>query len=280
MKSLLSILILLLLGSSATAVAAGSNTENTTDRRERNCIKHGNEAYRAGDYAKAEEWYKEALQYNPTSTLSLFNLALTVERQHPTKKAEENQQQPATAAPAQSNAVDDLYGNPKALFSKVTELSRDKNLLQASYYNLGNIAFNETDYAAAIEYYKEALRIDETNMKTRQNLRIAQLKLQQQHDQQQNQDQDQNQEQQEDQEQQQNQEQQQDQQQQQPQQENQDQQQQPQQSQPQQPTNGNQTKQNAEQILEAARKQEAQTRKDIERRQNSRSTRTIVDKPW
>ncbi|MDE5800449.1 MAG: tetratricopeptide repeat protein [Paramuribaculum sp.] len=275
MKSLLSILILLI-GSAATALASDPNSENTTDRRERNCIKHGNEAYRAGDYAKAEEWYKEALQYNPTSTLSLFNLALTVERQHPTTKAEKNQQPEGTAATGNANAVDDLYGSPKALFSKVTEISRDNNLRQASFYNLGNIAFNETDYAAAIEYYKEALRIDESNMKTRQNLRIAQLKLQQQQDQQQNQDQ--NQQQQEDQEQQnQDQQQQQDQQDQQ-QQENQDQQQQ--QSQPQQQTNGNQTKQNAEQILEAARKQEAQTRKDVERRQNSRSTRTVVDKPW
>ncbi len=276
MKSLLSILILLI-GSATTALASDPNSENTTDRRERNCIKHGNEAYRAGDYAKAEEWYKEALQYNPTSTLSLFNLALTVERQHPTTKAEENQQPESAPATGKANAVDDLYGSPKALFSKVTEISRDNNLRQASFYNLGNIAFNETDYAAAIEYYKEALRIDESNMKTRQNLRIAQLKLQQQQDQQQNQDQ--NQQQQEDQEQQQNQDQQQqDQQQQQQQQENQDQQQQ--QSQPQQQTNGNQTKQNAEQILEAARKQEAQTRKDVERRQNSRSTRTVVDKPW
>lgn len=273
MKSLLSILIFLF-GSVGYIAAADSDIPDSQARRERNCIKKGNEAYRAGEYAKAEEWYKEALQYNPTSTLSLFNLALAVERQHPTQKSSENQAQGSPEAPQTSNAVDDLYSNPKALFSKVTELSRDNNLRKSAFYNLGNIAFNEENYAAAIEYYKQALRIDETDMKARQNLRIAQLKLkeqQQNQQQQENQDQEEQQEQENEQEQQQNQ-----QQQQQP-----DQQPNPQQqSQPQSSTNGQQTNQNAEQILDAALKQEMQTRKDIERRQNSRSTRVIVDKPW
>ncbi|MBO4954867.1 MAG: tetratricopeptide repeat protein [Muribaculaceae bacterium] len=270
MKYLLSILILL---TGIAFATASDSASSASQRRERNCIKSGNEAYRAGDYAKAEAWYREARQYNPGSTLALFNLALALERQHPTKK-QALAQQSGTTAPASDANTQANEETPKSLLTKVTELASDKKLLQLAFYNLGNLAFNEEDYASAIDYYKQSLRIDETNLQARQNLRIAQIKLKQQqqnqNQNQQNQDQDQEKEEKE-----QNQQNQQDQQQ------NQNQQQNQQQNQPQSPqTNGNQTNQNAEQILDAARKREAQTRKDIERRQNSGNTRVTVDKPW
>lgn len=271
MKSLLSVILFISIGLSPLAAYAGGSAASSA-RRERTCIKNGNEAYRAGDYAKAEEWYKEALQYNATSELALFNLALVIERLKPSSAAPESGS-PSTP----SNAVDSLYSNPTALLTKVTELSSDPALRKAAYYNLGNIAFNRQDYAGAIELYKQSLRIDETNMKARQNLRIAQLKLQQQQQNQQNQ-QDQEEQQEEENQQQQEQDQQQQQQDQQDQQNQQNQQNSNQQQSPQ--SNGKQTDRNAEQILEAARKQEAMTRDKVEQRQNAPNTRITTDHPW
>lgn len=60
---------------------------------------------------------------------------------------------------------------------------------QSSYYNLGNVFFQAQQYEAAIESYKEALRLDPTDLQAKQNLELALKQLQQQQQDQQNQDQ-------------------------------------------------------------------------------------------
>ena len=142
-------------------------------------------------------------------------------------------------------------------------LQYDRPIAQRSYYNLGNIAYNDEQYDQAIEAYKAALRLKPDDMAAKENLRLAQLKKQEQE-----QNQDQNQDQQDQQQQQQQEQQQQEQ--------NQDQQQhqQQQQQQQQQPMT-----QSAQQILQSMQNKENQTRKKV-KEQEPPAGRPQTDTPW
>ena len=61
----------------------------------------------------------------------------------------------------------------------MASLARTKPGLAAkANFNLGNLEFNAKDYQKAVDYYKQALRIDPSDDKARKNLRIAQKNLQ------------------------------------------------------------------------------------------------------
>ncbi|MGD9498177.1 MAG: tetratricopeptide repeat protein [Armatimonadota bacterium] len=84
-------------------------------------------------------------------------------------------------------------------FARATEGS-DDTLTRDAQYNLGNTRFRAGNYHGAIAAYKDALRLDPTDMAAKHNLELAQRKLkeqQQQQQQQQRQEQQQQQEQQE-----------------------------------------------------------------------------------
>src|SRR5699024_11514396 len=72
------------------------------------------------------------------------------------------------------------HSNPIVLNSFPTRRSSD--------LNLGNISFQEKNYAQSIEEYKNALRRNPKDDETRYNLRLAQLLLKKQQQEQQNQD--------------------------------------------------------------------------------------------
>ena len=137
----------------------------------------------------------------------------------------------------------------------------DPDIAEKSYYNLGNMSYNDEQYDQSIELYKASLRINPDNLQTRENLRLAQLKKQEQE---QNQDQNQDQKDQEQQQQQQEQQQQQDQQ-----------QQQQQQEQQQQPMT-----QSAQQILQSMQNKENATRKKVKEEEQPAGGRPQTDKPW
>ena len=126
-------------------------------------------------------------------------------------------------------------------------------------YNLGNIAFNDEKYDVSIEMYKASLRVNPDNLKTRENLRLAQLKKQEQEQNQDQQNQDQQQQQQQEQ-------------QQQPQEQQQEQQEQ------QQPQEQPMT-QSAQQILQSMQNKENSTRKKV-KEQEPTVGRPQSDKPW
>ena len=246
----------------------------------RKFINQGNQFYRNGNFDEAETNYKDALQEDPNSALAKFNLALALLKQQ-------------TANKAQS---DTLRLMSRSYFQEVAgSSSANESLIEKSYYNLGNISFDEENYANSIEMYKEVLRRNPNNVAARQNLRVAQIKLK---DQQNNQGKD-------------NQEQKQEQNQQQQQQEQKDQSQNNDQSQQQEQdkkekeqqnnaANNQQnqaqeqeknksgssasktqiSEENAEKILKAAAKQEEQTRKKVEKRQQENTARRIIGNPW
>ena len=282
MKRVLFIVFAVALTSSISYVCAAEQDPEITAKHVRKFINKGNKSYRNGDYAEAETSFRDALQENPNSALAKFNLALTLLKQQ-------------TANSAQS---DTLKLMSKSYFQNVAGSSTaDPSLREKSYYNLGNIAFGEEDYAGSIEMYKEVLRMNPENIAARQNLRVAQIKLK---DQQSNQGKDKDQ----DQKQEQNKDQQQEQQQQQNEQKNQNQQQQQQEDKKendqrngaqnnsnQQPQEKNKnegvaagrpqiSKENADKILKAAAKQEEQTRKKVENQQKDNTKRTIIGNPW
>lgn len=163
-----------------------------TSRKERRLILQGNKTYTERKFVEAESIYAEALKENPSSAEARYNLGLSQVRQ----VTNVNDTSAKTAA---------KLDNARKNFAEVARLVKDKPGLAAkANYNLGNIEFNAKDYQKAIEYYKQALRIDSNDEHARKNLRIAQKQLQNQN-QDKNQDKNQNQDKKENKEQQQNQ---------------------------------------------------------------------------
>lgn len=228
------------------ASAADKGTEST--KKERNHITKGNKLYEDGKYKDALKQYEDALEENPNSVVARYNAGLS-EIRIGTNPNDTSQ----TAKKILDAGIKNMQ--------QVANLgNRRPDLASKANYNLGNVAFNTEDYQQAVNFYKQALRLNPEDEAARRNLRIVQLKIQNQEDQNQDQNQDQEQDQQ-DQNQDQNKDQQdqnQDQQDQQDQNQdqNQDQQDQQQNQQPQQQMNP----QVAEQILNAIENKENQTR--------------------
>ena len=264
------------------ASSFGQNPEITA-KHVRQFINKGNQYYRNGNFAEAETNYKDALQEDPNSALAKFNLALALLKQQ-------------TANKAQS---DTLRLMSRSYFQEVAgSSSANESLIEKSYYNLGNISFDEENYANSIEMYKEVLRRNPNNIAARQNLRVAQIKLKDQQNNQgkDNQDQKQEQEQKQQQQQQEQKEQNQNNNQSQQQEQNKKEEEQQQNSaannQQNQPKEQDKNKsgssaskpqiseENADKILKAAAKQEEQTRKKVEMWQQENTARQIIGNPW
>ncbi|MDE6086508.1 MAG: hypothetical protein K2G40_08935 [Muribaculaceae bacterium] len=262
-----------------TACSADEGPEIPSTRRERNLVKEGNKQYENKEFQKAEVSYRKALAENASSDVAKYNLASALSHM-------EGEQ-----SKAQSDSI----------FSDIAKTSANIDASQRSFYNLGNNSFRGENYQQSIELYKEALRRNPLDDNARENLRLAQLKLQEQQ-QNQDQNQDKNQEQEQEQEQDQNQQQEQnqqnqdkqDEQNQQDQNQNQDQDKNQDQQGNKRPDNkennkrdekqGGMSQANAEQILKAMENEENATRRRVEAQQKAERERQAhrrnVDKPW
>lgn len=253
-------------------------TEVTSTKKERNSIKSGNKLYEQKRYADAEVAYKKALEENPNNATAQFNLASSYLKQ----RGEDL-----------TNKEDSLIKTADAMLAKVAQ-TPDNKLVESASYDRGNVAYKAEDYASAIEQYKNALRKNPNNDQARQNLRLAQLKKQEQDKNNQNQDKNQNQDQNKDQnkdqdkqDQQQNQDQNQDQNKDQNKDKDQSQQnkqdQQQDKKQPQQQQQGGLSDAGAQQILKAMEDKENGTRQKVElmkQGEEKRANRRTTDKPW
>lgn len=170
------ILVISVLITAGSAMAADDTPTTPSNRDERNAIRAGNKLYNERRYAEAEVEYKKALQYNPESEKATFNLALSYLRQGGTDDPNDNNS-PLTKA--------------TQLLQNLVRTSNDEALVSRAYYNLGNIAFNQQKWDESIEMYKNTLRRNPDDDQARENLRLAQKKReeQQQNNQDQNQDQ-------------------------------------------------------------------------------------------
>ena len=134
-------------------------------KQERNYIVEGNKLYKEKRYAEAETMYKKALTVSPSSEPAKFNLASALIRQSGSTDANNG-----------NTPLDDAI----RLLTELEQNAQLASIVERAAYDLGNISFNSQQYAQAIEHYKNALRKNPDNDKARENLRLAQLKLQQQ----------------------------------------------------------------------------------------------------
>ncbi len=162
-------IFIFILFTSLTAIANDNEVKDTSTKKERNFIKDGNKLYRNERYSEAEVAYRKALEQNPSSEIASYNLASSLIKQ---------------SGNADPNNGKNPMNEASNLLKGLTT-SNNVNIAENAYYDLGNMAFNNQQYQESIEMYKNALRRNPDNDKTRQNLRLAQLKLQEQ---QQNQD--------------------------------------------------------------------------------------------
>jgi len=199
-------------------------------KAERDHIRKGNKAYKDSLFVDADVNYRKALEINPQSTISMFNLGNTLTNQ---EKFEDALKQYTAAA----------------------DIEKDKMKLSQIYHNIGVLFQAGKQYEQAIEAYKRALRNNPLDDETRYNLELAQKLLEQQDDNQDNQDQQD----------QQDQENQQDQQDQQDQQQNQ--QDQNQENQPPEPDENEISKENAEQMLNSVMQDERDVQEKVKQKQ-------------
>jgi len=212
----------------------------------RKLVRQGNRQYRADKRQEASVTYIKAFQTDSTYAPALYNYATSL-------FSEQWQQADTTAIKNQVPAL-----------MRAAEMEENPMRKAQAYHNIGVLYQSAQDYGTAIEAYKQALRNNPNDDESRYNLAVCKKQQKDNPQNQQGQNQDQNGEQ----EKQQQQEQQQQQQQEQQQQEQQEQQQEPPMS-----------KENAEQLLQAAMQQEKKTQDRLKDAQKQ-PQRRIIDKNW
>ena len=149
-------------------------------RKERRLILEGNKLYLERKYSEASQKYKEALNVNGNSAVGRYNLGLSQIKQVTN---------PQDTTPRTRGLLEEARRN----LTSVASMAKEKpGLASKANYNLGNLEYNTKEYKNAIDYYKQALRINPNDESARKNLRIAQKQLQNQ-DQNKDQNKDQNQ---------------------------------------------------------------------------------------
>lgn len=137
-------------------------------KAERDYIRKGNRFFKDSIFVDAEVNYRKALEINPQSAVSMYNLGNTLSQQQKFKDAMEQ-------------------------YTAAAKIEKNKSKLSQIYHNMGVLLQAGRDYAQAVEAYKMSLRNNPSDHETRYNLALAQKMLKNQQQQQnQNQDKDQN----------------------------------------------------------------------------------------
>ena len=134
----------------------------SAQKEERDYIRKGNRLFNDSVFVDAEVNYRKALEVNPKSSVSMYNLGNTLSQQ---QKFQDAMEQYVAA------------GN----------IEKDKMKLAHIYHNMGVLFQAGKDYAKAVDAYKMSLRNNPTDDETRYNLALAQKMLKDQQQNQQNQ---------------------------------------------------------------------------------------------
>lgn len=143
-------------------------TTVSAQKAERDYIRKGNRLFNDSVFVDAEVNYRKALEINPKSTVSMYNLGNTLSQQQKFQDAMEQ-------------------------YVSASNIEKDKMKLAHIYHNMGVLFQAGKDYAKAVDAYKMSLRNNPTDHETRYNLALAQKMLKDQQQNQQNQDQNQDQ---------------------------------------------------------------------------------------
>ena len=137
-------------------------TTASAQMTDRQYIRQGNKQFRSGDYANAEVSYRKAIEKNAKNPQAAFNLGNALMAQ---KK--------------DSAAVEQFEG--------AARLETNSLRKAQAYHNIGVICQTHKMYGEAIEAYKNALRLNPKDDETRYNLVLCKHQKQKQDQQQQNQ---------------------------------------------------------------------------------------------
>ena len=146
----------------AVAVVLVMLAMSATAQTDRQYVRQGNKLFRNGDYPNAEVSYRKAIEKNPKNPQAVFNLGNALMAQ---KKD--------SAAVAQFESASKLETNP---------LRKAK-----AFHNMGVVCQSHKMYGEAIEAYKNALRLNPADDETRYNLVLCKHQQQKQQQNQQNQ---------------------------------------------------------------------------------------------
>lgn len=126
-------------------------------QNDRSCIREGNRAYRAKKWAAAETQYRKAISKNGKNSQAIYNLGCAL-----------MMQQKDSAAMIQ--------------YESAAKLEPNKMRRAKCYHNMGVVMQNHREYAQAIGCYENALRCNPQDNETRYNLALCKklLKNQQQ----------------------------------------------------------------------------------------------------
>lgn len=138
----------------------------SAQKLERDYIRKGNRLFNDSVFVDAEVSYRKALEVNPKSTVSMYNLGNTLSQQQKFQDAMEQ-------------------------YVSASKIEKNKMKLAHIYHNMGVLFQAGKDYAKAVEAYKMSLRNNPADHETRYNLALAQKMLKDQQQNQQNQDQNQ-----------------------------------------------------------------------------------------
>ena len=122
-------------------------------------IREGNEAFEAEQYEQAQEAYDRALEAMPESPEVTYNSANTLYKQ-------------------------DQFGEARYKLDVSAETA-EPSLSQYAAFNAGNSLYMSENYEAAVEAYKQALRLDPTDQEAKHNLELALQRIEEQQEQEQ-----------------------------------------------------------------------------------------------
>lgn len=126
-------------------LVGGTNADAQTDS---NLIRQGNRAFKSQKWAAAETQYRKAISKNQKNPQAIYNLGC------------------ALLAQQKDSLAMVQFGNAAQLESNIFRRSK-------SYHNMGVVMQNHREYAQAIEYYKMALRCNPQDNETRYNLALC-----------------------------------------------------------------------------------------------------------
>lgn len=115
---------------------------------DRNLIRQGNRAFKSQKWAVAETQYRKAISKNQKNPQAIYNLGCALMAQQKDSMAIQQ-------------------------FTNAAQLETNCLRRAASYHNMGVIMQNHREYAQAIEYYKMALRCNPQDNETRYNLALC-----------------------------------------------------------------------------------------------------------
>ena len=130
---------------------------------DRQYVRQGNKQFQAGDYANAEVSYRKALEKNDRNPQALYNLGNALLAQN-----------------KDSAAV--------AEFEKSTKVETNELRKSMAFHNMGVVCQRHKMFGEAIEAYKQSLRLNPHDDETRYNLELCKRQQKQQQQNQQNKD--------------------------------------------------------------------------------------------